>query len=234
MPLPIGWFLRYICKCEETDNFFSSYGSLIHKLIELYYRGIIQQSELSDIFLENFLLKVKGRRPSEATVQKYIKCGTDYFRNFKPFKYDMVDVEKRVDFKIDDIPFVGFIDYLGTKDGDLFIVDNKSRDLKPRSNRQNPTAKDKELDSMLKQLYLYSAAIKQEYGVFPKKLCFNCFKTGTFIEEPFNQNAYDKTIDWAKKKIEEIRKTDIFYPQIDYFQCKNLCGCRDSCCYVNN
>lgn len=51
--------------------------------------------------------------------------------------YSMVDVEKRVDFDIDGIRFVGYIDYLGIDDdGEFHIIDNKSRDLKPRSGRK--------------------------------------------------------------------------------------------------
>ena len=143
----------------------------------------------------------------------------------------MIDVEKEVKFEIDGIPFTGFIDYLGEENGDYVIVDNKSRDLKPRSKRAKPTVKDKELDSMLKQLYIYSAAVKQEYGKFPKLLCFNCFRTGTFIEEPFNEDAYNEAIEWAKKLVEEIKDTDDFYPNREFFSCYYICGVSDDCCY---
>lgn len=143
----------------------------------------------------------------------------------------MLGVEKRVNFEIDAMPFVGYIDYLGEKDGEYYIIDNKSRDLKPRSNRAIPTVKDQELDSMLKQLYLYSTAIKQEYGKFPKALCFNCFRTGVFIEEPFNEDAYNEAVNWAKVKIEEIKATDDFYPNRDFFSCFYICGVSNDCVY---
>ena len=143
----------------------------------------------------------------------------------------MVAVEEKVDFEIDGTQFVGYIDYHGIKDGEHYIVDNKSRDLKPRSNRKTPTVKDKELDEMLRQLYIYSAAIKQKYGKFPKALCFNCFKTGTFIEEPFNEDAYNEAIEWAKKNIEDIKNADDFYPNREFFSCYYICGVSDECCY---
>ena len=84
---------------------------------------------------------------------------------------------------------------------------------------------------MLRQLYIYSAAIKQEYGVFPEALCFNCFRTGTFIEEPFNEEAYHSAIDWAKNMVEDIKNTDEFYPNREFFSCYYICGVSGDCCY---
>lgn len=232
MIVPIdSWFLKYIKKYDETPQFYSSYGIFMHKLIEQFYRGELNKEELSIRFLLDFSKEVKGFRPPESVVKNYIAKGNEYLKHFKPFPYNMIDVEKKVEFTIDGIPFVGFIDYLGEKDGDLFIVDNKSRDLKPKSNRKRPTVKDAELDDMLKQLYIYSSAIKQEYGIFPKSLCFNCFKSGVFIEEPFDHNAYDSAIDWARNSIEYIKNTERFYPKVEFFSCNYICGVQEKCCY---
>ncbi len=226
-----SWFLKYIKHCKETDKFYASFGSFMHKLIEGYYKGALTKDEMLTKFLTDFSKEVRGTRPQESTVTKYIQCGSEYLRSFKPFRFNMIDVEKQVKFDIDGIPFIGFIDYLGEENGDYIIVDNKSRDLKPRSNRGKPTVKDKELDSMLKQLYIYSAAVKQEYGKFPKLLCFNCFRTGIFIEELFNEDAYNEAIEWAKKQVEEIKNADDFYPNREFFSCYYICGVSDDCCY---
>lgn len=228
---PYRWFLKYIRHCKEADKFYASYGSFMHKLIEGFYKGTLTKEEMLNKFLTDFSKEVRGTRPQESTVKKYIQCGCEYLRGFKPFRFNMIDVEKRVEFDIDGIPFVGFIDYLGEEDGEYIIVDNKSRDLKPRSKRANPTVKDKELDSMLKQLYIYSAAVKNEYGKFPKLLCFNCFRTGIFIEEPFNEDAYNSAIEWAKKQVENIKDADDFYPNREFFSCYFICGVSDECCY---
>ena len=225
------WFLKYIKNYEEAPQFYSSYGSFMHRLIEQYYRGELTKEEMQIKFLFDFKKEVRGTRPPDKTVRKYIDNGLEYLNSFLPFPFNMIEVEKKVEFEIDGIPFVGYIDYLGEKDGELYIVDNKSRDLKPRSNRATPTAKDRELDEMLKQLYLYSEAIKQEYNKYPKSLCFNCFKAGIFIEEPFEIEAYDKTIKWAKDCIEDIKNVDDFYPSIEYFGCNYICGLSDECIY---
>ena len=231
---PYRFFLKYFAGVKEKPLFYSSYGSFIHKLIEQYYKGALTKDEMVTRFLMDFSKEVRGTRPQESTVTKYIQCGCEYLRSFQPFRFNMIDVEKRVEFNIDGIPFVGVIDYLGEEDGELVIVDNKSRDLKPRSKRAKPTLKDQELDSMLKQLYIYSAAVKQEYGKLPKLLCFNCFRTGTFIEEPFNEDAYNAAIEWAKKQVEDIKDADDFYPQIDYFSCNFICGVDKECEYYES
>lgn len=228
---PYRFFLRYICECKDKDKFYASYGSFMHKLIERFYKAELSKDEMLTEFLVGFSENVKGMRPQQSIVEKYIKCGVEYLKSFQPFKYKMIDVEKRVEFKIDEINFIGFIDYLGEQDGEYYIIDNKSRNLKPRSKRKTPTVKDKELDLMLKQLYLYSIAVKRKYGKFPKALCFNCFKSGVFIEEPFNEDTYYKTIKWVKKTIEDIKSTTDFYPCIDYFSCTNICGVSDDCVY---
>ena len=203
----------------------------MHKLLEQYYRGKLTKEEMQMKFLFDFQKEVQGIRPQESTVQKYIKSGINYLRSFDPLPFNMIDVEKEVHFKIDGKPFVGFIDYLGEKDGELYIVDNKSRDLKPRSGKAKQTVKDKELDEMLRQLYIYSTAINQEYGKFPKSLCFNCFKSGVFIEEPFDENKYKETIRWVTNLIEDISNSEDFYPNIEFFKCCYICGVNDDCLF---
>ena len=228
---PYRFFLRYIKRFKETDKFYASYGSFIHKLLEQYYKGELKKDEMLTTFLLDFQKEVRGIRPKETTVQKYINAGCEYLKSFKPFPYKMIDVEKRAEFKIEDYSFIGFIDYLGEEDGKLYVIDNKSRDLKPRSGRATPTVKDKELDSMLKQLYIYSAAIEQEYGMLPEALCFNCFRTGVFIKEQFDKLKYEEAKRWAIESIERISETEDFEPNREFFSCFYICGVSDHCEY---
>ena len=228
------WFCKYIRGEKEEPRFYTSYGRFIHKLIEEYYRGELDSSGMKLKFLTNFSKEVLGPRPSEKIVSSYIKKGIDYLESFQPFPYNMIDVEMEVRYEINSIPFIGYIDYLGEKDGDLYIVDNKSRDLKPRSDRKKPTKKDEELDEMLIQLYLYAAAIKQIYGKFPKCLCFNCFKNGVFIEEPFVEAKYEEAIQWATNTINQIKEDEDFSPNVEFFGCIHLCGYTNDCEYRNN
>ena len=211
--------------------FFASYGTFMHKLIELYLTGKKTPKQLSDMYLQNFREEVAGWAPSKQVFAGYFKSGLRYLKELRPFPYNVVAVEKRVDFNIDGIPFVGYIDFLGEKDGDLYVIDNKSRDLKPRSVRGRTTKTDEELDSYLKQLYLYSAAVEQEYGKLPKSLCFNCFRTSLFIEEPFENGAYAKSKNWLSDSVREITNETDFRPNAEFFKCRHLCEMQDCCEY---
>lgn len=231
---PYRWFLTYIHspRLEKEDKFYASFGLFMHELLERYYKEESSKDELLVVYLTQFTERVKGSgRPNLSTVQKYFNSGVRFIKELKPMKFKMLSVEEKIDFNIGDLDFTGRIDYIGECNGEYVIVDNKSRDLKPRSGRANPTKKDRELDMMLRQLYLYSEAVRQKYGKFPKLLCFSCFKTGVFIEEPFNEEEYNKTILWVKSKVEEIAKTTDFYPCLDFFSCKYLCGLSNHCCY---
>ena len=149
---PYRWYLRYIRKLPSKEMFFSSYGSFIHKLIELYYKEGKTSKQLTDMYLSGFKENVSGRAPNPKIFTNYFKDGLRYLREIKPFPFSLNEVEKRVDFNLDGIPFVGYIDFLGEKDGELYVVDNKSRNLKPRSTKGKHTKSDEDLDSYLKQM----------------------------------------------------------------------------------
>lgn len=223
------WFLKYIKGIKEFPQFYAWYGKFIHKLIEEYYIGKIKKESLTTAFLINFSKDVKGLRPKSSIVKNYIEAGKTYFNNFKPFPYKTIAVEKEIEFDINGVPFICFIDYIGEDNGDIIIIDNKSRKLNQRSKGKKPTKNDKLIDDMMKQLYLYSAAIKKEYGVFPKYLCFNCFFNGEFIKEEFDIQKYNETIDWVINTIKSIEDTGEFPANPEYFRCKYLCGVSDCC-----
>lgn len=226
-----GWFLKYIHGTKKEEKFYASYGSFVHKLIELYYRGFFTAMELKGAFVTGFSDSVLGIRPNDSIVTKYIAAGIRYFKDFRPVPFHVLEVEKKIQFEMDGIPMVAIIDILGEENGGLIIVDNKSRDLKPRSHREKPTVNDKVLDEMLRQLYIYACAVKAEYGRFPSALCFNCFKAGVFIREPFQKEKYDEAIQWAKDRIEEIKSEENFDPNPEYFFCKFLCDVSYDCIY---
>ena len=230
------WFLKYIGKYKEEPLFYASYGRFMHKLIEKFYKGEISKEDMLMEFLTGFSENVRGDRPPEQIVQSYIEKGIKYLESFSEFPYEIVAVEDRINFDIDGIPFVAAIDYIGKHNDDYIIIDNKSRELKPRSKGKKYLKSDELLDEMLKQLYIYSAAVKYKYGKFPKKLCFNCFKNGVFIEEDFNLDKYNETINWIKKDIEYIKQSgdEDFYPNVDYFVCRYLCGYSNDCCYFES
>lgn len=228
---PYRWYLKYIRRLKGKDMFFSSYGSFVHKLLELYYKGEKTQKQLCEMYLQDFKNEVVGFAPNKMVFVNYFKSGLDYFRAFQPLPFRPLAIEKEVSFKVEDIPFVGYIDLLGEKDGDIYVIDNKSRNLKPRTGRNIPTKTDIELDHYLRQLYLYSVPVAEEYGKYPKSLCFNCFRTPILIEDLFKEDAYEESKAWLRKMVDTIKAETDFKPSMDFFKCNHLCEMNDFCEY---
>jgi hypothetical protein len=103
--------------------------------------------------------------------------------------------------------------------------------LKPRSKRSKPTKHDAELDEYLRQLYVYSAAIKGKYGRYPDILEFNCFRSQAMIQEPFESKRLYTVEDWASKTIDSIATNDKWSAKPDYWRCNYLCDVCDHCEY---
>ena len=228
---PYRFFLKYIDQSQETPLFYSSYGKFMHKILEQYYNGELKREDMKTKFLFDFKKEVLGDRPPRNTVAKYVSDGVRYLDAFRPFPCKTVAVEQKLPFEIGGVPFVCVIDYIGEDEDGLCVIDHKSREMKQRSGRSKPTKTDADLDTMLRQLYLYSAAVKERYGVFPKKLCFNAFRSGQLITENFSDAAYFDAVEWAKKSVNGIIEEDDFYPRVEFFSCLYLCGFRGECCY---
>ena len=228
---PYRWYLHYIKGYDDMDMFYASYGVFMHKLLEGFYKGELTREQMLCKFLMEFSTEVKGRRPQASTVQGYIESGIQYIKEFKPFPFNVIAIERREPFEIEGIPFTSILDFIGELDGSIYLVDHKSRKLKERSKRKKTTQKDLELDEMLKQLYLYSIAVEKIVGKLPDYLCFNCFRTGELIVEPFDKTAFEEAKRWAVETVYKIQETADFEPNQNVFSCFWICGVSDRCIY---
>ena len=210
--------------------FFSDFGSLMHKVIEKYLKGELRKNDLVQYYLTHFRQDVIGKAPSGDIFKNYFEQGLHYLNHIDfPYKTPL-GVEERMDFLVDGIPFTGIIDCIAEDEG-LVILDNKSRALKPRSNRKTPTKSDLELDDYLRQLYLYSIPVKERFGTYPVRQEFNCFRTGQLISEPFREDKLQETKAWALNSIEKIKNNEDWRPDMDFWKCRYLCDLNHECEY---
>lgn len=231
---PYRWYLKYIMfpRTKGLELFFASYGSFMHELIAEYHSGKRDAADIRLNYLSNYRNRVAMPAPSRKVADSYFQSGLDYLREIKPSENKVIAVEERFESVIFDIPFLGFVDRLDERDnGDLILIDNKSRTLRERSKRAKPTQYDMELDEYLRQLYLYSAFIKDRFGKYPSELWFNCFRENLMIKEPFDPEKFNEAISWAKGKIDEIAVETEFRPNIEWFKCHHLCEMRELCEY---
>lgn len=156
--------------------------------------------------------------------QKYYEAGLKYFESFDGFgdNYEIMSAEEKFELDISGYTFVGIAD-LVLKDkntGGLVVIDHKSK---------SANSMKKELDTYRKQLYIYAAHVYQKYGVYPEKLMFNMFKEGNFIEEVFDKDMYDQTMQWVVDTIENILFETDWEAKTDGYFCKFVCSVLDSC-----
>ena len=234
---PYAWFCQYILHEDRNPNFFSEYGTFVHDLLAQFYKGESTQAQMIMEYITKFdsnVVSVVNAKTFDSMREKYYLAGLDYIQNFAPFEFKkIIGVEKKVEFEIAGYKLIGYIDLCGIlEDEEIEIIDHKSAKIKPRSKRKVPTKTDEALDNYLIQLYLYSIAIYNEFGKYPKYLTFNCFKTGVIIREAFDMEKLEEAKDWAVRTIHRIENEKIWNPNIDYYFCHNLCDCRDTCEYL--
>lgn len=227
---PYKWYLTYIHKVDKEKTFFAEYGTLMHHILEEYLSGRMDKKDAVIHYLVNYPRGLKDV-PSAKIAATYYNEGLSYLRGIEPFQLETLCVEKRGEFSVGGENSVAILDCVAKSDEGLCIIDHKSRKLKPRSGRANPTKSDMELDKYLRQLYLYSWYVKQEFGEVPKHLIFNCFRNNSLIKERFDAVKMEETKRWYLDSIETIQKATDFPPNMDWFYCNYLCDCKGQCEY---
>ena len=222
---PYEFELLYLRGTEGEQNVFAEFGSFVHKILEMYYKGELTEFDLTNYYAEHYKENVVSPFPKFISGDKYYSDGLKYLSEFTSVndEYEVLGVEKFITTEIDGEQFVGIIDLLlkDKKTGGPVVYDHKSKgEFKSK----------KELAHYLRQLYLYTHWVYENYGVFPTKLVFNLFRKNEKIECDFDEEEYENTLKWFKDKIAEIKSTKEFKEKdVADFYCKNLCSCRNFC-----
>lgn len=234
---PKSWKEIYIDCKPKCSNAFGEFGSTVHKCLERYFKGEIEEWDLVEEYKNEYNNTVKTSFPPNAYAnleEKYYKQGLNYFENFSfdKDKYDILGIEKKVEFEIDGKPFVGFIDLLLRikETGEIIIWDHKSASIKFNKNGSVSKKDADHFKSFQRQLYLYALPIIKEYGRVDY-LEWNMFRDGALVKIPFNQKDFEETYQWASDTIKAIENTTEFLPKFDYYYCANLCDVRTECPY---
>ena len=142
-------------------------------------------------------------------------------------EYNIMGVEKKVEFKIDKYPFIGFIDLFlqDPTDGKFILCDHKSSSIKILKSGAISKSDQEHFLDFKRQQYLYCKPIIEEYGDgCIKELWWNMFRDRNWIKIPFDKNEYQEALDWALNTIHEIENETEWLPNSDFFYCNYLCG----------
>ena len=204
----------------------------MHSIMQQYLTGVLTKNELVPYYLTHFLTEITGKAPTQKIYQSYLEQGRQYLKTLSFPARKVLKVEDEMHFEFAGHPFTGFLDLMSEdEDGKLYITDHKSRALKPRSNRSKPTQSDVELDKYLRQLYIYAHAVHSLYGRYPDYLEFNCFRTNTWICEPFSIERMQEVEAWAKDLIDRITSESKWNAHLEFWFCKHLCDVAEECEY---
>ena len=235
------FYLKYIV--NDTDeympegNYYAEVGSYVHSILEKIFKGELSVDDAAQYFVDNYENNV-FYSVKQSIMDKTFDMCADYFADLSLEwlnDFDIVGVEKEIETYIGEYKFTGFIDLLirDKKTGDFIIIDHKSAKY-PFSKKTQKLLKASEnsFESYKKQMYLYSHAIKEMYGVYPKWIIWNHFKDHEVVRIPFNEKDYANSIDWFIETIREIKMDESYPENQEYFYCHNLCDFRHSCEYA--
>lgn len=235
---PYAFYLKKIDGTEINEgNFYSDAGGYMHEVLQKIFNGTLPLDQAIDYFMENYDNNVVYEA-KQSTVEKKYTQALDFLAELsldEMGNYEILGVEKKVNFEIDSYKFVGFIDLLlrNKTTQEIILVDHKSsdhflkKDGKPLKNQlENFTA-------YSKQMYLYSKAIHDEYGEYPTRIVWNHFFDQSITNIPFNKDDYDAALRWAVDLIKQVYQDEEFQAVNNYMMCGVLCGYRNSCCYAH-
>lgn len=233
---PFAWRRSYI-DCEpKCSNAFAEYGSCVHKILEEYEKGELDIFDLSDEYERRFSNEVVTDFPPNKYSdlrQSYFEKGQRYFEEIDLPVDDItiLGVEEKINFTIDDKPFVGFIDLrYKDKDGHMIFMDHKSASLSWTKKGQISKSSAEKMKKYKYQQYLYTIPFI-EAGEKVDYLEWNFFNNQKIYRIPWDAKEYDEAVFWAKDTIKLIEAEEDWRPNADYYFCHNLCDHRNFCEY---
>lgn len=217
---PYAFYLKYVEGQTEKPNAFAMVGSLVHSILERYFKGELYAFELADVFEREYPTAVTERFPFFNMYKAFYNKSLNYLQNFDGIDGEVVGVEEKLETKFGDYDFIGYADLILKDNVGLVLVDHKSR-----STFKNK----KEREDYFKQLYLYAECIKRRYGEYPYKLVFNMFRVPKMEEEYFDPERCTNNVNWFKKSVKNILLCNDWDCKVDDWYCEKLCGLE--CCY---
>ena len=222
---PYGYKLKYIDHKAGIGNAFSSFGTLVHSIMERYANGELEIWNLPTVYEWEFQSAVPEKFPWNKYVDlrnSYYEQGLAFLKSFQGYdRYKLLGVEDEFKLQIDDWMFVGIIDLVfEDEDGRLIIRDYKSKASFKDENEKNKYAR---------QLYLYSLYVKEKYGRYPDELQFLMFRKQNTVKIAFEQEKLDEAVKWATDTVRIIREAFDYPPTCDSFYGENLCNHREYC-----
>ncbi len=217
--------LTYIQCKDRVENAFAQWGTLVHSLLERYFRHEIELWDMSGLYENEYSKAITEQFPFPRLEDSYYERGLEFFSTFSGQigdEKEVLAVEERYASILGGRPVVGVIDLVPRNESGLIVCDHKSRGKwKSRQERRK----------YLRQLNIYAVRVKEKFGEWPSELWFHKFREGILDREPFSERAAQEDVDWFLRSIDNIYKAREFPAKPDHFFCDYLCSVREHCEY---
>lgn len=227
--------MSYIDCEDKVESAHGQFGGFCHTILEKYFKGELDLFELPQFYMDHFDEYVTLPFPYNKYVdmkEKSFNAGLKYFEefDFDLEHYELLGIEKQVNFKVGKYNFIGFIDLLlRNKDtGEITILDHKSSSIKILKSGKISKKDEWHFEQFKKQLYLYAIAVLEEYGRVDY-LEWNLFKDMNKIKIPFSSEEFEAAKEWTLEQIHKVENEEEWEGTEDFFYCNNLCSVRHLC-----
>lgn len=237
---PYQFYLQRIEEQKGINNAYAQSGSYGHDLFCRIFSKEISPQEALDRCIEEFEDQVTEYMSGD-TLQKKKAALCEYLANLDIDEffetYDVLGVEKKFKWKIDNINMIGFADLILRRKSDykVILVDHKSSSHFMQTDGKTPLkSKINDLTTYTKQMYLYADAMRKTMGITPDLIVWNHFlDNGKKSVIEFDESELDKAIEWAKDVVGRIYSDEKFGAKKTYMMCNVLCNFREMCEYKN-
>jgi hypothetical protein len=229
-----GFYLTYIQREKRIGNFFSDFGLLIHKILEMYFKDELDIWDLEDYYVAHYLEFIKEPVPRYPVGmgETYYQSGLNFFQNFEfdKDKYDIIFIEDKIVSQYNGLDLIVKPDLVlkENETGQMILMDYKTAKLKKGKLRE------KQLEDYKKQLYIYAYFIWLERKIEIQKIVVWFIRGNELVEIPINHLRIMDTLEWFEDTIKQTKLEEVWIPNRDknnqYF-CSNLCAVRESCKY---
>ncbi len=233
-----AWYRQYVEEDRGAPNAYAQFGTICHKTLEKYLKGELDIFTVSQYYQDHYKDYVTCNFPPNKYVdlgEKAYLGGKEYFDNinFDFDRYEILGVEKELNFQVGKYPFHGFADaiYRDRETGEIILRDHKSSSFKYLKNG-NVSSKDREhFKEFRYQEYLYSIPLIEEYGKVDY-LSWNMIRDQREIKIPFDEKEFKEAQEWCVKTIEDLEQEMLWLPDTSSsYWCNTICSNRGTCPY---
>lgn len=233
-----AFYKHYIEGNEEEPNCWAQYGTICHETLEKYLKGELDMFTVLPYYQEHYSEVVTCDFPPNKYVdlgEKAYTLGEEYFSNinFDFNRYEILGVEKELNFKVGKYPFKGYADavYRDKETGEIILRDHKTSSFSYLANGGISKKDLPHFESFKRQELLYTIPLIEEYGKVDK-LTWNMIRDKRIIEIPFNMDEFKEAQEWAINNIKMLEEELLWLPDTsNSYWCNCICGQRGTCFY---